>query len=317
MSIQKRLTGLKHILDICGISYTKKKLHKLENLLSSLYTLKTCQVDINSSTKKKNLSNHNISITKKKLKLKNDKEKIEDSKSVTCVDCFYAFNNKNEIAKHAPKCTGSSDQNMPNDLSLNESKEDLERTNDEKIDKNEKSEYICEYCSKAFNTQWTKFQKHVNYHIKMSEKHKMKMLKDQKEKTFDCNQCSKSFATSKKRISHINNVHQEKKCKICNAIFDNSINYHQHMKYYHDHQNSNKPNRFNCGICEKVFRLKADLTLHNSIIHEQKSRKTCPDCGKLFFESEFEDHIQNVHLVTREVVIEIISQPAEQNYPQI
>ena len=52
---------------------------------------------------------------------------------------------------------------------------------------------------------------------------------------------------------------------------------------------------FKCLQCEKTFRMKADLTLHVSIIHEQKSRKTCPECSKLFFESDLQDHLKNIH----------------------
>ena len=88
--------------------------------------------------------------------------------------------------------------------------------------------------------------------------------------------------------------HTEHVCKICDETFHGQFNWMSHNKNEHK-KDIITAMPFKCLQCEKTFRMKADLTLHVSIIHEQKSRKTCPECSKLFFESDLQDHLKNIH----------------------
>ena len=118
--------------------------------------------------------------------------------------------------------------------------------------------------------------------------------KGYKKRPFSCTECKNSFNLQKQLDVHIRMKHAEYFCTTCEDTFYGQLNWISHNKNEHKKdQNTVMP--FKCSQCEKTFRIKADLTLHVSIIHEQKSRKTCPECSKLLFESDLKDHLEKIH----------------------
>ena len=115
--------------------------------------------------------------------------------------------------------------------------------------------------------------------------------------SFTCSHCPKSFELEKQLHIHVKQSHKKIECQICGGFFDGINNLIGHKRKMHK-KNEKTAKQFECSVCPKKFRIKGDLTLHMSIIHEQKTRKTCPECGKLFFKTDLKDHLQNFHGIT-------------------
>ena len=159
---------------------------------------------------------------------------------------------------------------------------------------------FCEYCGRTFITSHGNFDRHIRSHknsIQMEEKKLEKHKKDVLEKkdySFPCSQCDKSFALEKYLNIHIRSCHGKFECQICGENFEGMNYLVCHKRKVHN--SYEKPvKHYECSVCPKKFRVKADLSLHMSIIHEKKSRKTCPECGKLVFETDLKNHLENYH----------------------
>ena len=318
LEFDEKICTIKDVLDICKIRYSFKQLKKLENLLSNLSELRTCNENLDFKNVKET-SKDGIEVLYKtpiitKPRTNVEKEKVRpDEKgkvlicnkclecydspqtledhlndlcqngSITC-ECNEILENIHEVATHAPNCKGKP-QTSPNG-GFKPKNMQVKRKKSQKTSKEIRKTFFCEYCSRSNFQSEAKFENHRKSHQKKG--------KNQKTKPFSCSECKKSFHLQRQLDLHMKMQHTEHVCKTCDETFHGQFNWMSHNKNEHK-KDKNTAMPFKCLQCEKTFRMKADLTLHVSIIHEQKSRKTCPECSKLFFESDLKDHLQNVH----------------------
>jgi len=93
------------------------------------------------------------------------------------------------------------------------------------------------------------------------------------------------------------------RCELCKAGGNDKKGFHDYFDlkrhYRQVHQKALPDDRsddFTCQQCDKIFGMKADLTLHISIKHKVKSGVPCTVCTKLFPTSdEVESHKSKVH----------------------
>jgi len=261
-------------------------LKKLETLLSNLSELR--------STSNENLDFKNVKETSKKdgievlyktpiiakPRANVEKEKAtpdEKGKVLIPNKCIFCQNGS-ITCECKTKTSQNGDHNSKN--------MQVKRKKSQKTGQEIRKSFFCEYCSKSNFQSEAKFENHRKWHKKKGT--------IQKTKPFSCSECKKSFKLQKQLDLHMKMQHTEHVCKTCDETFHGQFNWMSHNKNEHK-KDKNTAMPFKCLQCEKTFRMKADLTLHVSIIHEQKSRKTCPECSKLFFESDLKDHLKNVH----------------------
>jgi len=281
----EKICTIRDVLDICKIRYTFKQLKKLETLLSNLSELRTSNENLDFKYVKET-SKDGIEVLYKTPIITKPRENVEKEKAkpdeegqvLICNKCLFC-QNESITCECKPKNSQNGDHN-PKDMQV-------KRKKSQKTRKEIRKSFFCEYCSKSNFQSEAKFENHRKSHIK-------KKGKIQKTKPFSCSECKKSFNLQKQLDLHIKMQHTEHVCKTCDETFHGQFNWMSHNKKEHK-KDKNTAMPFKCLQCEKTFRMKADLTLHVSIIHEQKSRKTCPECSKLFFESDLKDHLKNVH----------------------
>ena len=109
--------------------------------------------------------------------------------------------------------------------------------------------------------------------------------KQLKQHVRDCHTRTKNGTELEDHVTQVQNATQYERC-------EDETELEGHIKRSHN----TKSYPFECSVCQKKFRLKADMSLHVGLVHEGKKRKTCSECGKLYFESDLEEHIQNYHL---------------------
>ena len=281
----EKICTIKDVLDICKIRYTFKQLNKLEILLSNLSELRTSNENLDFKYVKET-SKDGIEVLYKTPIITKPRANVEKEKAIPdekgqvliCNKCLFCQNDS-ITCECKPKNSQNGDHN-PKDMQV-------KRKKSQKTRKEIRNSFFCEYCSKSNFQSEAKFENHRKSHIK-------KKGKIQKTKPFSCSECKKSFNLQKQLDLHIKMQHTEHVCKTCDETLHGQFNWMSHNKNEHK-KDKNTAMPFKCLQCEKTFRMKADLTLHVSIIHEQKSRKTCPECSKLFFESDLKDHLKNVH----------------------
>ena len=280
----EKICTIKDVLDICKIRYTFKQLKKLETLLSNLSELHTSNENIHFKFVKETSKDGLEVLYKTPIIMKPtanvEKEKATpDEKGKVLISNKCIFCQNGSITCECKTKTSQNGDHNPKNMQL-------KRKKSQKTRKEIRKSFFCEYCSKSNFQSEAKFENHRKWHKKKEQ--------IQKTKPFSCSECKKSFRLQKQLDLHIKMQHTEHVCKICDETFHGQINWMSHNKNEHK-RDKNTAMPFKCLQCEKTFRMKADLTLHVSIIHEQKSRKTCPECSKLFFESDLQDHLKNVH----------------------
>ena len=128
-----------------------------------------------------------------------------------------------------------------------------------------KKEFPCDQCHKSYNTK-TGLRNHFYWEHRDAELRELEKLEELKKKIISCEKCPCRFETQKQLEIHVLRAHEREKAL-----------------------------QLQCTFCEKKFRLKADMNLHIGLVHEGKKRKTCTECGKLYFESDIEEHMETVH----------------------
>ncbi|XP_014486894.1 PREDICTED: zinc finger protein 773-like isoform X1 [Dinoponera quadriceps] len=132
---------------------------------------------------------------------------------------------------------------------------------------NQQAKYMCVQCCKVYDKYYG-FLTHVKRH-----KNKAK---------FSCEDCGKSFVHKKVLDSH-KTIHSEERpfvCQTCGKAFRQ-----QSALYIHNrcHLPDTVKNRYPCDQCDKRFSTKPNLVTHKRI-HSGVRNFTCDQCGKSFIQ---------------------------------
>ncbi|XP_032691391.1 zinc finger protein 184-like isoform X1 [Odontomachus brunneus] len=126
----------------------------------------------------------------------------------------------------------------------------------------------CEVCSRQFS-QKSKLFAH--------------QLSHSGQQPFKCLSCGKAYASKSKLNAHMRlhtktNVHQ---CKVCDKIFSYPSYLEEHIKVHNKSDNASQSKDFECGTCNKRFRLLKNLKAHEKL-HTGKGLVHCEICDKQF-----------------------------------
>lgn len=127
--------------------------------------------------------------------------------------------------------------------------------------------YVCDVCGAGF----------VNRDILRSH------LKIHRTGTFNCELCPKSFNTLVKKRSHVTAVHQKgcmtRKCGYCNELFDDYNKKNAHLTKFHGVDVA----AVKCKLCDETFSNQTAVRVHVRKIHLLERKHECGVCEKKFF----------------------------------
>ena len=155
----------------------------------------------------------------------------------------------------------------------------------------------CELCNGIFSTNF-------NLHRHMVEQHNSFQKKySEHENDFACLLCDKYFKYQRNLDAHIHAQHtqvSEYKCNICDKKFTASSSLKRHSSEQHrvsDFDKSIYPEEgkvFSCKVCDSVFYRKDHLKAH-TLIHTNRNKLTCIQCGKQFTSKSILTRHQQIH----------------------
>ena len=105
---------------------------------------------------------------------------------------------------------------------------------------------------------------------------------DIKEKSNVFYKCVECDLIVKNASSHRDKKHakdKERVCEICGMYFKKQKRYKMHMIR---HKSKEAATQFQCPMCPSTFVIKADLYVHKSVYHSERSSVICEVCGKSF-----------------------------------
>ena len=204
--------------------------------------------------------------------------------------------------------------------------------------KEDNCKHICEVCSKVFLYERKQaYQMHIKYHKKQKdeecticgklfiEKYQMKQHEKSHAlpKPMLCDKCGKSFPNTTGLRKHKANVHVESRekiqCSICAKLYSNMENLQYHIRSAHDsschdsfscsicnktfkhkrllkvHEQTHRETRdFKCDKCDATFKRASDLSGHNKR-HEKAYKHFCKFCNKGFYQKHKVQYHENIH----------------------
>lgn len=234
----------------------------------------SCQFCGYSYEKKNHLSNHlnhrhNIAIPREPKRIK-----INPKVSKEIVDSNEVENSEkaNETENSNTKKSNET-ENLRERQNL-ESKDDKSKSEKKGTKSDETGEFRCEICGKGF-TKKRYCAQHV-YRIHSSRE----MLK--------CDECGDGFKKKVSLIKHIR-IHEKTMLKAKKKIPRNDkytchicgvkVNRKETLKIHHIRKHSSQFN-YPCQQCDKVFKIKGDLTTHTRLNHKEP-KAICEVCGKV------------------------------------
>ncbi|CAB3227817.1 unnamed protein product [Arctia plantaginis] len=242
---------------VCNKSYQNQV--SLDKHLAKHNKEYSCSVcNLNFQTESKLLQHNMTEHTNNKIKIE-----VENEAQVTllqCPDCDLTFTKQRSLSMHKRR------------------------------HKNQKNEFICDTCGKAFSMKH-QLKRHVVLHsdvkphmcTKCSKSyarkdqlvHHMHTHKDSK--PYECSYCKKGFTQLCSLKDHIRSHTGETPylCSECGKGFTNSSNLRQHMMRH----TGLKP--YACNMCPKTFCTKGQMTSHMST-HTGEHPYKCEECGAAF-----------------------------------
>ena len=151
---------------------------------------------------------------------------------------------------------------------------------------NIQNDILCPECGKDFGTL-PRFHKHFRqYHKKNESK---------------CTSCEKTFNTAYILRQHVTNVHETKKCDICDLDFAKGA--------LARHKRIHLETKFECEQCGNVFTRKDKLQTHKRIcgtdivkVVEAPVTINCETCGKTFTQKRYLKQHKRTHIVQKTAV---------------
>ena len=169
--------------------------------------------------------------------------------------------------------------------------------------------YLCQYCAKSFQQNWSLTSHILNHHANM-------VGSDTSKRPFRCRFCSERFYRSADVRQHMKVQHQSAVCKVCGKIFGSSllkdhkciearafgcsicnvscpsaVRLSRHMVI---HGTNNIGSIYKCQLCSEQFELITALETHVSDVHSVvQPQYQCSECDKSFIlESQLRRHMR-------------------------
>ncbi|XP_013138097.1 PREDICTED: zinc finger protein 585A-like [Papilio polytes] len=162
-----------------------------------------------------------------------------------------------------------------------------------------KREYKCDICEKSFKTK-SRLESHIVTHnstlarklsfcttcnvqyknIYVFRNH-LKNSANHSERTYECKECKKKFASKVYWRKHWEFYHLQKsqfKCEICNKLFISDWRLKNHRQTQHG---VTRNRNHTCNICGKKFYTQSTLRGHQ-LTHSEERSYMCEDCGDTF-----------------------------------
>lgn len=200
-----------------------------------------------------------------------------DNYEFSCEECGKQFKIWGDLRYHMRLKHKKEDETSQDSLSTRKKK----RVRYKRIDPlSTNNEIFCKNCNKKFNS-FDEFNIHIdNIH--------MKILESQKNNDYQlkCNECGDEFKKKRSLIRHLqthNMIKPVKKynkneictCEVCGIkVLSKST-----LKIHYLRKHSQEFN-FPCKQCNKVFKVRGDLTTHTRLNHKEPTA-ICEICGKI------------------------------------
>uniref|UniRef100_A0A669Q4V1 C2H2-type domain-containing protein n=1 Tax=Phasianus colchicus TaxID=9054 RepID=A0A669Q4V1_PHACC len=102
-----------------------------------------------------------------------------------------------------------------------------------------------------------------------------------------CNKCNEQFVSRKKYVDHCRDIHQclpgkVYQCDICSKSFASYNSWKEHRACVHTDER-----QFACSLCNATFKRKRDVRTHYVRKHEGERLFKCDVCGKHFATNEY------------------------------
>ena len=108
--------------------------------------------------------------------------------------------------------------------------------------------------------------------------------------SYCCSSCRKVFLCVKKLRKHINNAHQDVKCKVCQRRFTSKASLKNHEEL---HFGSSL--KVECDICGKVMKQSVNLKSHRLTHFKSSKHFDCNICSKSFHTSSAYKQHKSIH----------------------
>ncbi len=224
-----------------------------------------------------------------------------------CATCHVILDDKKMVQAHRREFHSSS-SNFLTKIKIEEDSL-LDSPDVKDIFPNDKGEFVCEKCDRAF-TDKDLFLKHMTCHDEIKPYECLECgkkfakaihLRDHRKRHFEqgnyeCQFCPKKFHTPIKLREHIR-VHTGEApliCNICGKGFKRHSNLSEHKRIHDENRPVKPPKELYCH-CGQMFKTKRELDWHNEEVHERVPKK-CQHCGEVFVHStSLTRHIRRKH----------------------
>lgn len=281
--------------DFCGKGFPQK--------ISLMFHLKThtgempykCNVCTKSFRKLTSLRNHS--------QIHYDLSAENTEKILSCLDCGFTVDTIADFDAHIESTHNLSYMNS-----------NCDKENTEELDL---KPMLCIYCGECFQKN-EELEKHIQSHMDSLSDTKTVEAKpaviqdkpvkgivastsDDDSKLYTCQECGCSFKTKSSCNRHVQMVHQEFICEICESLFQNIKQFQDHLPIHSEYLKENfiKTNTvFTCSYCNSNFSCEKKYKLHLST-HDTSKMYQCEFCDTCFINFEHLQNHRSTHLTDK------------------